>query len=311
MTPREYISRFKKKTGRLPSQVEISKDLKISPQKAIQVLIAVAQKPHREQNAVRPPVKKELEPVREPKKVDISNKWIAAGLFFVAILTSGLSIYFTGLWFTKMFSLVIAGSISVSMVVYMVLSPQAVRYVKGIVKAPLWVSFAIALVFSMGSTVAGQYNKLTENVDIGATNERVLLKLLRQEESELLASIEVDRDQQRFHQTTLERLSGSADERKENSGYIWTERNKVNELAEAISTKQERLTVVREDIRKELVRGSTGATEERKDFYSWLAALLKIEKNMLEFWVAALPAVFIDIIAALSLNIALSVRRKE
>ncbi len=308
MTAHEYISRFKKKTGRLPSQVELTKNTGLSPDKAIQALVAEAQRAHRARNRVQPPVKKALAPVQNPK-VDHFRMAIFWGLLFVAALTSGLSIYFTGLWFTSMFSFLIAGSISVSMVVYMVLSPQAVQYVKGFVKIPLWLSFAIALVFSMGSTVAGQYNKLTENVDIEATNDRVLLELLRQEESELLVSIEVDREQQKFHQTTLERLSESAEDRMENSAFVWTERNMVNELGDEIAYKSERLVDLRNQIRAELESGSAGATEERKDFYSWLAVLLKVEKNMLEFWVAALPAVFIDIIAALSLNIALSIRR--
>ena len=306
MTAGEYISRFKKKTGRLPSQVELTKHAGLSPREAIAVLMVAARKDHTEQTRVRPPVKKRIEPVGDPYRVAIS--W---GLFFVALLTSGLSIYFTGLWFTQMFSTLIALSISVSMVVYMVLSPQAVRFVHGVVKVPLWISFAIALVFSMGSTVAGQYNKLTENVDIEATNERLLLDILRAEEAEILVSIEVDRTQQAFHQDTLEALSSTAEERKDNSGYIWTERNKVIALSEAIEKKAERLVQLRGQLRAELESGTAGATEERKDFFSWLAEVLAVQRNLLEFWIAALPAVFIDIIAALSLNIALNMRREK
>ena len=125
-----------------------------------------------------------------------------------------------------------------------------------------------------------------------------------------MVAIEVDREQQAFHQETLRSLSTTAEDRMENSAYVWTERTKVSELANFIEAKQERLVDLRSQIRAELESGSVGATEERKDFYSWLAGVLGIPRALLEFWVAALPAVFIDIIAALSLNIALSVRRE-
>jgi hypothetical protein len=60
--------------------------------------------------------------------------------------------------------------------------------VKGFVKIPLWATFGIALVFSMGSTIAGQYNKLTEAVDVSEVNDRATVDLLRAEERDLLAS---------------------------------------------------------------------------------------------------------------------------
>jgi hypothetical protein len=121
--------------------------------------------------------------------------------------------------------------------------------------------------------------------------------------------IEVDRGQQAFHQRTLEQLSQTAEDRMENWQYINTERNMVNELGFEIEQKQNRISEIREELREELSRGSVGATEERVDFYSWLAGLLGLDRNTVEFWVSALPAVFIDIIAALSLNIAIGMRR--
>jgi hypothetical protein len=70
------------------------------------------------------------------------------------------------------------------------------------------------------------------------------------------------------------------------------------------------LSEVRAQILSELDQGSVGATVERVDFYSWLARLVGRSPSQVEFMVSALPAIFIDIIAALSLNVALQVRRK-
>lgn len=290
----EFIAKFKGSTGRLPSQVELSKQLGISPQKAVSALIEYTSKPISREEIEKPS--------------GGSTDLLSMGLFLVAAMTFVLSVYFTALWFSSMFSLFIAGTISVSMVSYMVLSPQVARSVKGIVKAPLWGSFTIALVFSMGSTVAGQYSQLTENVDLESVSERALLDILRAEEAELLAAMEVDREQQAFHQKTLEELSGSAEDRMENWSYISTERNKVAELAQQIAEREERVRQVRSEIQSEIQKGNIGVTEEREDFYSWLAAIFGIGRDQMEFWISALPAVFIDIIAALSLNLALRQR---
>lgn len=295
----EFITRFRESTGRLPSQVELSKQLGISPQKAVSALID-----YTAPEATSEPVsREEIAPARRA-----GRDFLSIGLFLVAAITFLLSIYFTALWFTSMFGLLVAGAISVSMISYMVLSPQVARSVKGVVKLPLWVSFTIALVFSMGSTVAGQYNQLTESVDVESVSERAVLDSLRTEESELLRAIQTDREQQAFHQKTLEELSATAEDRMENWSYISTERNKVAELAQQIEERQDRVRKVREQIRSEIESGNIGVTEERDDFYSWLAGLLGLTREQMEFWISALPAVFIDIIAALSLNLAIRQR---
>lgn len=300
MSTEQYIAEFKKRTGRLPSQVELSRDLKLPADRAIQEIMTYV--------GTKKPEKRTIEPSIPRKKVVVMP--IQVGLFAVALMTFILSVYFTSLWFTTMFSLPIASIISISMVSYMVLSPQVADRVKGVVKAPLWGTFIIALVFSMGSTVAGQYNQLTSNIDVTAVNERALLDSLRAEEAELTTRIEEMREQQAFHQQTLQSLSQTAEDRKENSAYIWTERNKVDELGNEIVQAQEALSSARERIRAELEAGSTGATVERSDFYSWLAGMVGITRSQMEFWISALPAIFIDIIAALSLNLALAMGKR-
>jgi hypothetical protein len=298
MEAESYISKFRDKTGRLPSQVELSKNLGLTPQAAIRALMDHA-------GAVEPTVETKSPAV---KPSTIEKSFLSVGLYGISALTFILSVYFTGLWFTSMFNLFIAGAISVSMVSYMVLSPQAAMFVKGAVKIPLWATFAIALVFSMGSTVAGQYNQLTVNIDVNAVNDRALIDSLDEEVQALTLSIEADRQQRQVHLDTMASLS---EDRIENSGFIRTERSRIDALNVSIAEKEARIAELRERKRAELEAGSAGATEERVDFYSWLAGMFGISAGQMEFWVSALPAVFIDIIAALSLNLALSLRRQK
>jgi hypothetical protein len=298
MEAESYISKFRDKTGRLPSQVELSKNLGLTPQAAIRALMDHA-------GVVEPTVETKSPAV---KPSTIEKSFLSVGLYGISALTFILSVYFTGLWFTSMFNLFIAGAISVSMVSYMVLSPQAAMFVKGAVKIPLWATFAIALVFSMGSTVAGQYNQLTVNIDVNSVNDRALIDSLDEEVQALTLSIEADRQQRQIHLDTMASLS---EDRIENSGFIRTERSRIDALNVSIAEKEARIAELRERKRAELEAGSVGATEERVDFYSWLAGMFGISAEQMEFWVSALPAVFIDIIAALSLNLALSLRRQK
>lgn len=300
MTGQEYIFSFKKRHGRLPSQAELSKALKIAPQQAISLLLAVANgAPKKSKQAVA------------TKNPTLKYLWfLVIGLLLISAMTFVLSVYFTRLWFLGMFGSFIATTISVSMVSYMVLSPQAVGFIKGVVKVPLWATFAIALTFSMGSTVAGQYNKLTESVDIVEVNDRATLEDLRKYEAELEESIRLDRVAQRSHQQTMEQLSATEEMRKENSAYIRTERNMVSGYEQSISEYQDKLSTVREEIAAERESGNIGETQEREDFYKWLAGQFDAERSRVEFAVSVLPAVFIDIIAALSLNVALALIRR-
>lgn len=300
MNPKDYIMGFRQQYGRLPSQVEMSKTLGISPQAAIRALMEQAQV-HHDTEA----------PAKEEKPSGGIIVALVVGLLIISVLTFILSVYFTSLWFQTMFSFFISGAISVSMVSYMVLSPQAALFVKGFVKAPLWATFAIALVFSMGSTVAGQYNKLTENVDVEVVNDRAYLELLERQEHDLVSRIEEEVTQQRAYQDSVERLSATEESRIANSGYIRTERNMFNTLAASINGNRERLAEVRAKIEAELLSGTSATVEQRADFFSWMAGIFNVERSMMEFMIAAFPAVFIDIIAALSLNIAISLLQKR
>lgn len=296
MDAQGFIANFKGSTGRLPSQVELSKELGLTPQLAVKELLRA--------------VKFDTGWV-DNKEMTIHGKGVDGlqiGLYAIAALTFVLSVYFTGLWFMSMFGLFIAGAISISMVSYMVLSPQAAMRVKGLVQLPLWLTFGIALLFSMGSTVAGQYNQLTKSIDIENPAQRAVFSILKAEEQDLIEAISVDRDQQAYHQRTLESLASTAEDRMDNYQYVTTERNKVSMLASSIEDREERLNVVRDELRAEIRQGNIGVTVERDDFFGWLAILLGLGRDQVEFLIAALPAVFIDIIAALSLNLAIRQR---
>lgn len=308
MEANTFITQFKQRTGRLPSQVELTKELKISPDKAVRELVAYTRGPK------DPPKKSKTVPNKPPKnasvlgtpdKKDYSAIFLRVVLSLLALMSFTLSVYFTALWFIGKFHWVISGLISLSMVLFMVISPQTIRYIDNrLVRLVVYISFLIALCFSMGSTISGQYNMTTKNIE--ASPDRAAVNdLLTIQSTELLMLIKEAQADKVVHQETLRQLSETVESRTENWQSVATERNKIDAFDERIDSLRLELKGIRD---KQL---DNGLIEEERDFYLFISELLGIEKQTVEFWVSALPAVFIDIISALCLNLALFIKPRR
>lgn len=299
MTTKEFIDNFKENTGRLPSYVELSKALKLSAATATQELIRYTR--------VEVPKVREKAIVSQEKR-NLTVSMLRGFLILLSAMAFTLSVYFTGLWFSGRFHIIISGLISLTMVMvmFMVISPQVLRFVNSwFVKAIVILSFCIALLFSMGSTIAGQYQKTTERIEMEPDKSFIFNQLTNneQEVQELIEDAQRDKE---VHQETIRNLSTTEEARKENWQSIATERKYIASFDERIDSLREELKSVRND------QVDNGIIEEKRDFYIFIAELMKIEdKSLVEFVISALPAVFIDIISALCLNLALFIKKKE
>lgn len=295
MTTRNYIDGFKEKTGRMPSHVELSRNLKLSTQAAIQAIIAYSKEEHIKEEKVQ----------HEAEVKNWTVTILRIALVALAAMAFTLSVYFTGLWFYGKFSYFISGLISLSMVLFMVISPQTLRFVKNpFVKAIIAGSFVIALAFSMGSTVAGQYNAITVRIESEPDRSYIFEQLTTSEEEIKQLIEEAQRDKE-IHQVSLSLLSATAEERIQNWQSIATERKYIDQF-------DARIDSLREELKN--VRNSTlenGIIEEKRDFYLFISELTGVEKSLIEFIISAMPAVFIDVISALCLNLALFIKEKR
>jgi len=295
MTTHEFINNFKDTHKRLPSQVELTRNLKISPQLALQSLIEHTRE-------VGLPSDKEA-PIKQQK--DLTVPILRGFLVLLSAMAFILSVYFTGLWFMGRFSVFIAGLISLSMVMFMVIAPQTLRFVDNqLTRAIVVLSFIIALVFSMGSTVAGQYNKTTELIETEPDRAYIFNKL-GSSEDEILQLIEDTKKDKEVHQTSILLLSGSEEARKANWQSIATERKYIASFDQRIDA----LRIELKNVRNNQVEN--GIIKEKRDFYLFISSLTGMEKSFTEFLISALPAIFIDIISALCLNLALFIGRKR
>ena len=296
MTTREFIEDFVSTHGRPPSQVELVKKTNLPSRAALQALVQYTKEKRVEK--------------KEEIKIKTQRHYIlwALKIFLLLLSTMAfiLSVYFTRLWFYGRFSAFISGTISLTMVLFMVVSPQTIRYIKSwFIKGITILSFLIALLFSMVSTVAGQYNKTTERMETTVDRSYVFDQLQTQEE-ELLLMIEEAQKDKLVHQETIVSLSSSEENRLTNWQSIATERKYISKYDERI-----------DELRVELgdIRGSkidNGVVEEKRDFYSFVSGIFGIEDiTFTEFILAAAPAIFIDLVSTLCLNLALFIRKEK
>lgn len=295
MTTRDYITNFKDTHGRLPSQVELSRELKLSANHALQALIQYTKEGGLTE-------KKEKEAVIRKDRTVVLLKVFLVLLSTMAFI---LSVYFTGLWFYGKFSLFISGLISLTMVMFMVIAPQTLRFVENkLIKVVVVFSFTVAMVFSMGSTVAGQYRAITDKMETQPDSSFVF-KQLSSSEEELVELIEEAKADKEVHQTSINLLSSTEDSRLKNWQSISTERKYIEAFDNRI-----------DELRTELaeVRGQqmvTGTVTEKRDFYYFISSLTGADQTIVEFIISALPAVFIDVVSALCLNLALFIGRRK
>lgn len=295
MTTREFITGFKESHGRLPSQVELSKELKLSPQIAIKALVAYTQEKTTEK----------VQHKKEERKQSITIKVLRIALLCLSAMAFTLSVYFTGLWFSGRFHIIISGLISLSMVMFMVISPQTMRFITNpLIKGIVILSFSVALVFSMGSTIAGQYQKTSERIE-NLPNKAYIFDQLLGNEQEIKDLIEDAQRDKAIHQSSIEMLSETEESRVENWQQIATERKYIESFDQRIDKLREELANVRTN------KLDNGVIEEERDFYSFISGLTGMEKSFTEFLVSSLPAIFIDIISALCLNLALFIKEKK
>jgi len=243
--------------------------------------------------------------VVKKEKENKSILLLRIALFSLSAMAFTLSVYFTGLWFIGRFNLFVSGLISLTMVLFMVVAPQTLRFVSNqAVKLIVSISFLIAMVFSMGSTIAGQYQKTTLVMEsqVDKSYEFDQLASNEDEVKQLIADAQKDKA---IHQQTLEQLSATKEDRLSNWQQIATERKYIESFDSRIDSLRSELKSTREKVI------DNGTVEEKRDFYFFISGITGIKKSMVEFIISSLPSVFIDIVSALCLNLALFIKEKK
>lgn len=160
----------------------------------------------------------------------------------------------------------------------------------------LWI---LVTVFSMATTVSVFYDRFNFNEEkIAESNaeldsSRLSLELLQKKEADLRDSIAFKKKDMEYRQ---EREFATTAVRKE-----------LVELEEAL---QKNLTE-QQEILREVPEAESGEARRKESLFAFLGRILKIEGGLLEFTMSTLSAVFVNLIAPLSLTAVTELYRKK
>jgi len=236
-----------------------------------------------------------------------------------------LSIYYTAIWLMDFLPPLLAIVLSSVMVLFSCMAFEIVillgRSRQRILASVFLILWAVVLVFSMVSTVAGQYNQRIHNEVVATakgsqmTYKRALYESYQAEEENLQKQIDDKMEQRTSYQKLLSQfdtLEKQQEDRKIFNDLTW----RIAVVDREVQKLNEQLSVIREKVRSSL-EGETkeGLTQDtvvvHQSFYVWIGTVLGASPIHVEFWLSVFPAVFIDIIAPFALAFVLFVQRRE
>ena len=338
---KKYIKVFNSENNRIPKLDEIAIQFKISKEKAISIYQKLKKDKFLFLNRTRYLKSDDIQEeknIKEKVKDKVKEYFTDIPLLIIktcmAIIGIGaiiLSVYYTGIWLMDFLVWWLAFLLSTIMVLFSVIAFEVIiiMFVNGKQYIPLCILFVglwlVVLIFSMTSTVAGQYNTrmktMIQNVKDNSTViiQRETYNLLLEEEKDIVKRIENKEREREPFMLIMEKYKSPEDREKFKWEY-WDAYKKVENVNKSIEKLYIMLVEKRKEkkeyliIKSENEKDSVGAiaetTEESKSFYIWVSDILQVDAKYIEFWLSIFPAVFIDIIAPLSIAISMFLKRK-
>jgi hypothetical protein len=345
---KEVINQLIRELGRFPKIEEIAIILgtnKYQTQRLLKGLVRegflvtagnwyrVATKPsfHLVENSNEPTFPTSKGPIKEEEKEDLPIKVIRYSMGFVGIGAALLSLYFTFIWQSKLLPLPLAFLLSSIMVTFNVFAFEViVLFISNIVTDKWWKWFVVVAfgvlwfmvaAFSISTTIARLYDenvakledKSKKNINITAGSLK--WNLIQEKKNSLNAQKKEKTDTVARYKAlipTAEELKVNPKKKKDFDTYSWL----VNSLNREIAGLDNQLNEQRVK-EEELIASNPHATDADKvtgktpNFFVWLAKLLKIEPEKVQFMMTLFPALFVDLIAPAALAIALFLRRRK
>lgn len=269
----------------------------------------------------------EDKPQISPKGYNVQIKIIQGFMAFIGLGAAIISTYYTFTWMHEFLPFILALLLSFIIVGFSVMAFEVIiifcsdqitdnKLIKTGVITGFTLLWFVATFFSLASTVAGQVNEDLKKKDSYSTaansSENQKWKLLQDQKIE---SKERLKDYQQQIKTYNQILSGmnSVKSRKENKG-AWNDANyKLAQTQKTVQKIYDEMEDVRRQEKEILVKNKNIVTEntgEKTDFYQWVAKVLNVRSDRIQFILALFPALFADCIAPAALAIALFLRSK-
>lgn len=248
------------------------------------------------------------------KTLKVENTYLLINYLRYVLLVIGfgaiyMSVYYSYEWLNDFLSPFKAAMLASIMVMFAVSAFELIilfrkekKYYLVILFSFLWF---IVTIFSMISTVAGQYNvriaDLTERYQNQSLKEKQVQDKIdyKEQKAELRSTLADLRKDNNYYQKQLNRINIKENE-KQYRYLSWNLRRVQNRI---------------EKILKELDSLRTSGKFEKvihkrpPDFYLWVASLFGWKPDMIQFWLSVFPAVFIDLVAPISVAVFMFVKK--
>jgi len=318
---------YKKNDKRIPKISNIERHFNITKKKATKIYRALVDQGFLKRNYSQYK-KVEKQSILKKNKNDIIVFIIKIIMAIVGIGAVCLSVYYTGIWLDEFLPVFLAYLLSSIMIAFSVIAFETIIILWENKQFPivslfivLWI---IVLVFSMISTIAGQYNQRIKNVitetivNVEITHNKLTYDIYNQEEKDVQESIkrkEKELDPFLNILSDFEEVD-DIDESKRTQYVHWDTYEKIKSINKEIEKLRDELKKVREKKKihleeKEVIGAVEDTDVEYASFYVWLSNIFNVEVMYIEFWLSIFPAIFIDLIAPLAIAISMFLRRKK
>ena len=271
---------------------------------------------------VQEPGRQESTPSRRDWPV-LVIRWL---MVVIGLGAAVMSTYYTTFWLMEFLPVALAIILGSIMVFFSVIAFETVLIFSQNKQWPAAVAFVfiwlIVAVFSIVSTIAGQYNQhqralvrtSVENVEV--TTTRFQLQAIREHRAELQAQVESKREQI----TSLNKILASVSdiEKRAQFGRSWTDtQTQIAAADRTVASLQKQIDATRADEAKLFIAAPAAVVANpmtvtaTPDFYSWLSGVLNISRDLSQFWLSLFPAIFIDVIAPAALAVSMFLSRKK
>jgi hypothetical protein len=251
-------------------------------------------------------------------------------LLMLAIGTGAMivSIFYTWIWLRELLPSPLAILLSTIMVCFSVLSFEViVLFLTGEVTKHwsrwfvitgfsfLWI---IVAAFSITSTIAGQYNKHIKNSkeyamqNQGKKSEVMKWNRLQERKTELVER-RLEKKTQISNLIAMSNQVGTIAEAEKHNEVLASTNYRTQTAESELNHIEAELEKVRDEEKKAITADTSLAsadTVDVPDFYSWLAKILDIKKDLAQFWLSLFPAIFVDLISPAALAIAAFLKKK-
>lgn len=227
-------------------------------------------------------------------------------ILIIGIISTFMSIYYTYIWFLVFLNPVFSILLSISMVGFSVISFESIllfynrrNYFLIVFFSFLWL---VVIIFSMTSTLAGQYNKILENQSKNVDLNNDSLIMIIENIDYQITELQTEKNNKRVERGKLMEFLGNIkdfeDQNYKDLNYrIYLKNNDLKSI-------DEKLTILNNKKIKLLEENKIDFGKKQElDFYQWLSNILKVEKFVLQFFLSLFPALFIDIISSISFGL--------